>query len=337
MSREVTEKRNMGLTWENRLALWLPGLPLLGAVLIAACLIAAYLGFQWFFGLDAHRIAILVTLMIAYLLMMPRYFAPRDADLQLYGLEPTLSDRHETEVRALQAPRDKIRRSRLAGAAGALAVFAVNEVAATLEGADLVASLIRIHGGSAMLPLSLLVGWMAGRAIYFTFACPYDLPRLDSSDIDLLNLDNLYAIGRTGLRSAFLVLFGVSIGGLIFLDTVIGLWGTLPVFAIGLGIGLVVLLRPAREVRSLIRAVKHEELARLGPLLRQARDDTLTGDGSTQGRLTDLMTYQARIESTPEWPFDSSTLVRFGLYLLIPVGAMIGGALVERVVDMVLD
>jgi len=62
----------------------------------------------------------------------------------------------------------------------------------------------------------------------------------------------------------------------------------------------------------------------------------LTGD-TTPGRLTDLLAYKTQIESTPEWSFDSSTLFRFGLYLLIPVGSMIGGALVERVVDMVLD
>ena len=39
----------------------------------------------------------------------------------------------------------------------------------------------------------------------------------------------------------------------------------------------------------------------------------------------------------PQWPFDWSTITRFGLYLLITVGSMIGGALVERVVDIVLD
>ncbi len=33
----------------------------------------------------------------------------------------------------------------------------------------------------------------------------------------------------------------------------------------------------------------------------------------------------------------SSTHWRFGLYLLIPVASMVGGALVERVVDMMLD
>ncbi len=53
--------------------------------------------------------------------------------------------------------------------------------------------------------------------------------------------------------------------------------------------------------------------------------------------MTDLLAYKTQVESTPEWPFDSSTLFRFGLYLFIPIASMVGGALVERVVDMVLD
>ena len=83
--------------------------------------------------------------------------------------------------------------------------------------------------------------------------------------------------------------------------------------------------------------MKREELARLEPFLRQARDDTLTFDASSQGRLGDLLAYKAQIESTPEWSFDSVTLLRFSVYLLIPVGSMVGGALVERVVELVLD
>ena len=53
--------------------------------------------------------------------------------------------------------------------------------------------------------------------------------------------------------------------------------------------------------------------------------------------MTDLLAYKTQVESTREWPFDSSTFLRFGLYLLIPVASMVGGALVERVVDVVLD
>ena len=87
----------------------------------------------------------------------------------------------------------------------------------------------------------------------------------------------------------------------------------------------------------MIRDVKREELVRLEPLLREARDDALTGDVSMQGRLTDLLAYKIQVESTSEWPFDSSTLWRFGLYLLIPVCSMVAGALVDRVVGIALD
>ena len=162
------------------------------------------------------------------------------------------------------------------------------------------------------------------------------IPLPDSSAIDLLHLDNIYAIGRTGLRRVLVDLVIVGIVGLMGLSTVFGLWLTVPVFVFGLVTGLVVLLRPARKVRNLIREVKRKESARLEPLLRKARDETLADEVSTHGRLTDLITYREQIESTAEWPFNSSTILRFGLYLLIPVGSMIGGALIERVVNNLL-
>jgi hypothetical protein len=153
-----------------------------------------------------------------------------------------------------------------------------------------------------------------------------------------MNLESAYAHGRGGLRHALAYFIVVAMGGVLILPGLgSGIWVMLPLFAIHFGIGLLILLRPARDVRSLIRDVKHEELMRLEPLLRQVRDETLRGGASTQGHLTDLVTYKTQVESTPEWSFDSSTLLRFALYLLIPVASMVGGALVERVVDMVLD
>lgn len=333
----MTEEGNTGLIWEHRLALWLPRPLLFGAFLFAAFLIAAYLSFQWFFDLHVERVAIGMGLMIAWLLTVPRYLVHSALDGQQNGLEVPRSDRHETEVRAFHMPRDKIRRSRLAGAAGVLAFFGMIEVILVVNGDPLVGSWIRLHDGSATMALLVLLGWFFGRGSYFSLMSTSQLPRPQRSDIDLLNLEDLYAMGRSGLRTALVWLITIAIGGFLYLSGGAGLWSILPLFAIALGIGLVVLLRPAREVRSLIRAVKREELAQLEPLLRQARDDTLKGDESTQGRLTDLLAYQSRVESTPEWPFDTSTLLRFGLYLMIPIGSMVGGALVERVVDMVLD
>ena len=333
----MTEEGNTGLIWEYRLGLWLPRPLLFGAFLFAAFLIAAYLSFQWFFDLHVERVAIGMGLMIAWLLTVPRYLVHSALDGQQNGLEVPRSDRHETEVRAFHMPRDKIRRSRLAGAAGVVAFAGMIEVILVVNGDPLVGSWIRLHDGSATMALLVLLGWFFGRGSYFSLMSTSQLPRPQRSDIDLLNLEDLYAMGRNGLRTALVWLITIAIGGFLYLSGGAGLWSILPLFAIALGIGLVVLLRPAREVRSLIRAVKREELAQLEPLLRQARDDTLKGDESTQGRLTDLLAYQSRVESTPEWPFDTSTLLRFGLYLMIPIGSMVGGALVERVVDMVLD
>jgi hypothetical protein len=47
--------------------------------------------------------------------------------------------------------------------------------------------------------------------------------------------------------------------------------------------------------------------------------------------------YEGRIASVPEWPFDTPTIARFGLYLLIPLGSWLGGALVERLLVDLLD
>jgi len=278
-----------------------------------------------------------VGLLITWTLMWPRYFvAP--VDPQRKGREVPLSDRHETGVGALRMPRDAIRRSRFAGAAGVLAFFGMLELILLFRGLDLVTPWIRLNYASATLAVTLLSGWMAFRLGYFAFAGCWDTPGPQKSDIDLLNLESIYAFGRSGLRGTLVYFMVLAIGGLLILPGLgSGVWAALPLFAASVGIGVLTLLLPAREVRSLIQAVKREELVRLEPLLRQARDDALTGDGSTQGRLTDLLTYKTQVESTPEWPFDSSTLWRFGLYLLIPVGSMVGGALVERAVDMVLD
>jgi hypothetical protein len=50
-----------------------------------------------------------------------------------------------------------------------------------------------------------------------------------------------------------------------------------------------------------------------------------------------IVAYRQVVDGVREWPFDASTVMRFALYLLIPLGSWSGGALVERVIDSLLE
>jgi hypothetical protein len=323
----VSKVINTGQTWEHRLALRLPGPLFIGAFLIAMFLIAAYLSFQWFFGFGIEPSAFgLVVLLVAALIAPAYFFGP-------------YNHLHETEFRKFFIARNVIRTSRFAGAAGVLVFIGLWELIQVSQGRDFLSLWTHLHAGSSITAMFLWLGWLIGRIGYFSSAGIWDRPGPQRSDIDLLKLENIYVIGRSGLEGALVWFIVIAITGLLILPEVgTGLWVVLSILAVTVGGGLMFLFIPAKKIRNLIRDVKHEELARLEPLLRQARDDTLTHDSSSvAGRLGDLLAYKTQVESTQEWPFDSSTLFRFGLYLLIPIGSMVGGALVERVVDLVLD
>jgi hypothetical protein len=53
--------------------------------------------------------------------------------------------------------------------------------------------------------------------------------------------------------------------------------------------------------------------------------------------LSDLLAYRSLLESVREWPFDAPTMLRFALYLAIPLGSWLGGAFVERLLGAALD
>ena len=81
-------------------------------------------------------------------------------------------------------------------------------------------------------------------------------------------------------------------------------------------------------------------LARLRAEIRREQVALLDpGSGAIRapGRLADLVAYYGLIESVRGWPVGASTWLRFALYLGIPLGSWLGGALVERLLGAVLD
>jgi hypothetical protein len=156
--------------------------------------------------------------------------------------------------------------------------------------------------------------------------------------IDLLDLKPVYAQAAGGLRVALVWIVGVSIAGLFFLEQDARV--ILPILvtvSIGAAVGGAALLLQSRKLSAQIRTAKHSELEKLEAEIRRLRDAMLAGGPDPPGRLADLLGYETRIRNVSELPFEMATVRRLGLYLLIPLASMTGGALMERLVGLLLD
>ena len=82
---------------------------------------------------------------------------------------------------------------------------------------------------------------------------------------------------------------------------------------------------------------KRAELAACDERIRERREAIAGGGAPGEGAgLDELVAWRDLVRSVREWPFDASTFTRFLLYLAIPLGSWLGGAMVERLVDSAL-
>jgi hypothetical protein len=161
-------------------------------------------------------------------------------------------------------------------------------------------------------------------------------PHLQPMDVDLIDLRPVYARGRIGLRLALVWIVGSTISSLFIFDPHL-VTPILPFMLAGLGVAVAAFFLPSRRLHRAIREEKHRELARVRAELRRLRDGAAAGHDAEPGQLADLLAQLRYLDELREWPFDNPTMARFFLYLLIPVGSWLGGALVERVVSNMLD
>ncbi len=93
---------------------------------------------------------------------------------------------------------------------------------------------------------------------------------------------------------------------------------------------------PLSGIRKKIRAARDRELDWCRQTLKIARDEMKSGAGQQQS-IAEIMAYRSMIEKIRNWPFDNPTIVRFTLYIMIPLGSWLGGAFVERGLDLFLS
>jgi hypothetical protein len=98
---------------------------------------------------------------------------------------------------------------------------------------------------------------------------------------------------------------------------------------------------PVRGVRRAVAREKDAEIGRLAGEIARERDALHAPDEERKTRaatrLPGLLAWEARVRAVREWPFDAPALLRFALYVLIPLGSWTASALVERVLGLALD
>jgi hypothetical protein len=292
------------------------------------------------------RVPLMMPITLGYIAMMYTY-AARGTFRDLEALRPVLPGGEGTyaELREQLTEFDR-RRLWIGGLLGLAFCLLLWEIGTG-------PSVVRIRAGewsleSAWNFLIFSVCWITGgRGTVYLIDSARLYSRIGERyvAVDLLDLGPLSPLTRHGLRIVLLLT-------IITASTVI-------VYTVGSaaarGLFLVVLflacfwnvllaaaafLLPVRGLRRQIRARKAEKLAQLRAEIRH-NEELMTGSGTEAAeagaKLPGLLAYKHEIQSVREWPFDAPTLTRFFLYVAIPIGSWIGGALVERLLGAALD
>jgi hypothetical protein len=185
--------------------------------------------------------------------------------------------------------------------------------------------------------LSLFAGFWFGCFILAVFDSSAFISRLADriKKVDLLDLSPLSPLVNQGLLNALLIIGLVSIFSLFLLEP--GQWPAVVIMVgLTLPLALLGLLLPVHGLHRLIREAKQAEINWSREKIRQSRNllHSVTPDVPS-GQMADMEAYLRLIEDVPEWPFQTSTIVRVVLYLMIPIASWFGGLLIEGMLEFI--
>jgi hypothetical protein len=259
--------------------------------------------------------AAILSLLAAVALGMQRYTHLKDLEDG-----PTLSrliDCNATSMAIDTSPaRARLRRATVTGGivGAALSYFAVPADA-------------RLHHIVVFLWFAIIMtmlGAMFARGTTMTrIAAQNFAMRIDRNlKVDLLRVDELSIIGRSGARAALIWLCVAAVISLFFVS---GRAPGLVIATIILSAGMAfwIFFRSLERVHRRIRQAKRVELERLRASIADQRAQA-AHDHAAATRLHGLLAYETRIERVHEWPFDQLTLLRVGSYVLIPAAPALG-------------
>ena len=286
------------------------------------------------------RSLILFVVLFAYSVTARRYVllgAARAFD----ALQPLLSTETDLgEFRTQTVDRPTHARRRLRRAIGSLAIPPI--VAMAIDG-DLSLYLHPEYWNyerSSQWAAGMVLCWNFGLLVDATLEVGRRFDRVAGriEHVDLLRLDRLEPFANLGLRSAFVWLLMTAIFALNLVDSGY-LSSVLGLTVLSTVLGTASVLPPMLGSRMRVHEAKRDELERVARALR-GDPDALRGSVLEARRepvgVADLLAYREYVATLSEWPFDTPMLLRLALYVAIPLGSWIGGAVIERMLESTL-
>src|SRR5262249_40582270 len=142
--------------------------------------------------------------------------------------------------------------------------------------------------------------------------------------IDLLRIDTLAVLGRSAARLALIWFVVSAVACLFFVGGDLN-WLTILLIVGCVVMGVAVFVSIMSGIHRKIVETKTAELEHVRCQIETARA-AIHEDSHAATRLHGLLAYEKRVEDAQEWPFDQSTLVRVGAYVLIPTIPWFGQA-----------
>jgi hypothetical protein len=162
----------------------------------------------------------------------------------------------------------------------------------------------------------------------------------ETVEVDLLDSSLLTVFAQKGLRSVLVWVLIFSAFSLFWVLDSAGQANVLLPVAI-FALVSVALVAPTLGVHRNIAATKAAELARVAEAIRGERARSLAPRTAARppedARLGNLIQYHAFLKSLREWPFDLSIVARSVVLVVLGTGSWLGGALVERLLSLLLD
>ncbi len=156
--------------------------------------------------------------------------------------------------------------------------------------------------------------------------------------IELLNPGPLMWFGRMAVSATLVMVGTLAALSLLWLGGISSPWASVPGFVLVGAAMLYLLLVPTLPLRQRIRATRSAALGEVQqaidavtpqPLLNIQRDELV--------HLNQLLAWRGELQRVSEWPFDMHVLARLGLYIVIVPLTWVGAALIENLVDFLIE